>query len=356
MIRLILLTLVMVFSLASCASMKRSQSNSPAGETKIENPTVEAEDIVGPPELYGPQVPVDSGTVAGEILPGGSPGGSVITEANPTDSNADAAVAVPGGENKLCLILGPGMARAIAMAPILEAIRKAQIPVHCVVGSEMGALVGALYSFYGGNSNSIQWQLFKLNKENYFNFPMLSLRDPKSSGKKLHEFIQGIFKGKKIEELPIRFTAVASDEEGEDPVFFDRGDIAGALSSSLAMPALFDPWQFGDTTYQSGANTAPVAIEAAKALGGSFFVFVDVLGEDKIGKKSSRFHRAFGPVRNLIRLQRKEADFVVQVKAQNIPFDEFARQGEALSVGQAAADAQISKLKEVWEKKVAQQE
>jgi len=354
MIRSFIFTLVVVFSLASCASMKRSLPKSQAGDARIESSTVEAEDIVGPPELYGPQIPSESDSVAGEAT--NTQSGEIITEANPESTGIDSSTPAVPGDNKICLILGPGMARAIAMAPILDAIKKAQIPVHCVVGSEMGALVGALYSFYGGNSNSIQWQLFKLNKENYFNFPLLSLRDPKSSGKKLHDFIQEIFKGKKIEELPIRFAAVGSDEAGEEPVFFNKGDLAGALSASLALPGIFDPWSHADSSFQSGAITAPVAVEAARSLGGTFFVFVDVLGEDKSVKRGSRFHRAFGPVRNLIRLQRKEVDFVVQVRAQNIPFDEFSRQGDAFSVGQAAADAQISKLKEVWEKQVAQQE
>jgi NTE family protein len=226
--------------------------------------------------------------------------------------------------------------------------------VHCVVGSEMGAFVGALYSLYGGNTNSVQWQLFKLNKENYFNFPLLSLRDPKSSGSKLNDFLQAVFRQKKIEDLPIRFAAVASDADGDSPVILDRGEIAPALSASLAMPGIFDPWKVNGESLASGAVASPVPVELARSLGGTFFVLVDVLDEAPRGKTTNnRFQKAFAPVRNLIRLQKRDVSFVIPVRAGNIPFDEFSRQGEVLSIGAKAAEQYVPQLKEAWEKIVA---
>jgi NTE family protein len=260
------------------------------------------------------------------------------------------------GEPKMCLILGPGMAKALAQAAVLEAIRKANLPVHCVVGTEMGAVVGALYAQAKGNTNSLQWQLFKLNKENYFDFPLISLREPKSSGKKLHDFLRDLFRNRNIEDLPIRFATAATDLDRNTTVPFERGRLADALSATLAMPGIFDAWTVNGEDLASGAVSSPAPIDIARNLGGTFFVLIDVI-EDIAGapKSNARFQRAFFPARNLIRLQKRDASFVIQVKAGSLPFDDFSRQGEILAAGAKAADKSVPELKAVWEKLLAEQ-
>jgi NTE family protein len=261
---------------------------------------------------------------------------------------------VAGEGPKMCLILGPGMAKALAHAAVLEAIRKAQLPVHCVVGTEMGAVVGAMYAQAKGNTNSLQWQLFKLNKDNYFNFPLLSLRDPKSSGKKLHDFLRDVFRNKNIEDLPIRFGTAATDLDRDTTVPFERGNLADALSATLAMPGIFDTWSVGGEDLASGAVSSPAPIDIARNLGGNFFVLVDVI-EDMSGapRSNARYQKAFFSARNLIRLQKRDASFVIQVKAGSIPFDDFSRQGEILAAGAKAAEKSVPELKAAWEKLLA---
>ena len=340
------------FTLFSCTPMQRAANTGSKINTGvvITDPEVKGENLPSE-QLYGPQAPdYVPPEVAGPPAP---PAGS----GQPLPPPVESAPAVAASqEHKLCLLLGPGMARAIAQAPILEAIKKAGIPVHCVVGTEMGAAVGALYALYGGNTNSLQWQLFKLNKENYFNFPLLSLRDPKSSGEKLHEFFRGIFRDKKIEELPIRFATLASEQDGDSPVNFDRGNIADALSATLAVPGVFEPWKVSGQALSTGAVSSPVPVELAKSLGGNFFVFIDVLDDAKAPGANNRFQKAFSPVRNLIRLQKRDVSFVIPVKAGHISFDEFSRQGEVLSIGARAAEQYVPQLKEAWEKLVAGQQ
>lgn len=334
-----LLLFFAIIILHSCAGGTRSSNpdyNSvPIQDSKVDSSAIPPEQY-GPQEAYGPEAPapvVDIPTIPPPL------GGQDPSKPEPA---------------KLCVILGPGMAKAVAHAAVLEAMKKASIPVHCAVGAEMGGVVAALFSFYGANPNNLQWQLFKFNKDNYFHFPMLSLREPKSNGKHLNEFLRGIFHSKKIEDLPVKFGTVATEPASGSAVFIDHGDLVDALSATLAMPGIFEPWTFEGANFVSGAVSSPAPVELAKNLGGNFFVFVDVV-EDSIGapKNMDRFQKSFVPVKSLVRMQKKEASFVVQIRTGSLPFEDFNRQGDYLAAGAKAAEANIASLKAAWEKFVA---
>jgi NTE family protein len=331
----------LILLLTACAGPKRKSGSDLDGEIQgeiIRDSAVTEESLPG--EVYGPSVP---GSANSEV--------QVPIDNSQAGSAPDPSTKV---EPKLCLILGPGMAKAIAHAAVLEEIHKAKIPVHCVVGTETGALVGALYSLAKGNTNSLQWQLFKLNKDNYFHFPVLSLREPKSNGKKLHDYLVNLFKNKKLEDLPIRFGTVLLEEGSDEPIFAQKGNLADVLSGSLAVPDIFDPWKIDGRKYYSGAFVNPAPLALAKELGGNFFVLINVL-EDGSGSEN-RFQKAFSPAKNLLKLQKKEASFVISVKMGTVGFDDFGRQGEILSAGQTSAEEAIPELKMSWEKWIADQQ
>lgn len=344
-----LLTIFAALALSACAAKRPAPGHDDPPEVMgpaIPEQSVEEEPVPPteqpPAEAYGPAMPPEG------VIPAPEATATAEATSTSTETETETAVAAPAGEAKLCLVLGPGMAKAMSQAGVLAALKKAKLPIHCVVGTEMGAVVAALYSSSNGSTNNLQWQLFKMSKETYFNFPMLSLREPRSSGGKLHEFFEGAFKGKKIEELPIPFATTAVDEERDSPAELTSGDLAGSLSASVAVPGVFDPWKIGDTRMHSSALSDPLPVELARKLGGTFIVAVDVLTDSGVAR--SRFARAFAPARSLIRLQRKEASFVIQVATAKIQYEEFSRQGEILAAGTAAAEKALPELKAAWER------
>ncbi len=183
---------------------------------------------------------------------------------------------------------------------------------------------------------------------------MLSLREPKSSGKKLNEYFRNIFKNKKIEELPIKFGTALQEDGNEDPVAAERGLLADVVSGAVAIPEIFEPWKIQGKKFHSGALANPVPIDIAKNLGGNFFVLVNVLEEPT--NQESRFQKPFTAIRNLLRQQKRDVSFVIPVNLGAVGFDDFGRQGEILAAGQRAAEDTISDLKTAWEKWVASQQ
>ena len=49
-------------------------------------------------------------------------------------------------ERKVALVLGGGSARGVAHIGILKVLERERIPINMVVGTSMGALIGAAYS------------------------------------------------------------------------------------------------------------------------------------------------------------------------------------------------------------------
>lgn len=333
--------------LTSCAG-RRVKSQTDESQPEVMGPVIPSENVeeqpVPPSESYGPVMP-EGGVIPAE-LPVATATSTATSVSTATATETATTTAAPG-TGKLCVVLGPGMAKAMAEAAVLASLKKAKIPVHCVVGTEMGAVVGALYAFSNGSTNSLQWQLFKLHKDTYFNFPMLSLNEPKSTGRKLNEFLRGAFKDKKIEDLPIPFATTAVDDEREATVELSRGDLADALSSSVAVPGVFDAWKTRDGLFHSSAVSDPAPVELAKKLGGNFIVLVDVLSDTAA---KSRFQKVFAPARSLLKLQKREASFSIMVNTSAIPYDDFSRQGEILAAGTAATEKALPELKAAWEK------
>jgi NTE family protein len=316
--------------LQACASSqpKASQPADPLQAPVIVDAPVEVGTVAPGAEVYGPPVP-------------------------PADAAAAVPVAPPptSQEPKICVALGPGMAKALAEASVLDALVKAGLPIHCVVGSEMGAVVGALFAKANGSANTLAWELFKFNKDNYFNFPLFSLRAARSTGNKLHEVLDNIFRGGQIESLPLQFATVATDPTSGAVVPLRSGSLSDALSATLALPEIFQPWKLNDRDLVSGAMSSPLALDMATALGADFIIAVSVM--DDVGSAGAgadhRFEHAFAPVRNLLRLQKKEVKEIIQVHLPNIPYDDFSKQAEIFSIGKTIGEKEAARIKQDWD-------
>jgi hypothetical protein len=200
-----LLFLAAGLTCASCAS-------SPATRPETGAPTSAGTDAMGPPEPYGPPAPV------GSDLPG----------------TATAYGPEPVQFRSIVLVLGPGAARGFAYAGVIRALADAKIPVAAILGSEMGALIGAIYAI-DGKVNHFEWGMLKL-KEDIVNPPTSMLPKLfKSSAKrpKLEKELNGIFANRDLNQTKIPFR-VAMPPESK---VIDRGPLVRVLLDGLDLPA-----------------------------------------------------------------------------------------------------------------------
>jgi NTE family protein len=131
--------------------------------------------------------------------------------------------------------------------------------IRSIAGSSMGALVGGIYAT-GKLQIYAEWVLALERMQ------VLRLLDP-SFGR------SGLFKGERIigvlreligdcaiEELPMSFTAVATDLESGEEVWLNEGKLFDAIRASIATPLVFTPFQHGARTLLDGALVNPLPI------------------------------------------------------------------------------------------------
>lgn len=166
----------------------------------------------------------------------------------------------------LGLVLGSGAARGAAHAGVLLALAEAGVRPGVVVGTSAGALVGGVWAA-GTSAEVVVEQVLTATWED-FGRPR-----PGRAGLALIETaalrsrLASVFGGRRIEELPVRFGAVATDIVTRRAILLDRGDPARAIQASLAVPGVFPPVRVGTGVMVDGVLTSPVPVWAAHRLG-----------------------------------------------------------------------------------------
>jgi NTE family protein len=157
------------------------------------------------------------------------------------------------------LVLGSGGARGLAHIGVIQWLNENGYRIESIAGSSIGALVGGIYA---ANKLEVyaEWVL-ALER-----IQVLRLLDP-TIGR------PGLFKGERIisvlreligdcaiEDLPMAFTAVATELGSSQEVWLRDGPLFDAIRASIATPLVFTPFQLGDRTLLDGALVNPVPI------------------------------------------------------------------------------------------------
>jgi NTE family protein len=179
---------------------------------------------------------------------------------------------------RVALVLGSGGPRGFAHIGVLKVLEENGLKPDLVIGSSVGAMVGALYAA-GVKADELERMAHKLNMMEFFELRMVS--GGLSSGKGIQVYVNEKVGNRPIEALPIKFAAAATRVSDRKLVLFNHGDTGLAVRASSASPGQFEPVQVGDQSYVDGDEASPVPIRAARALGARFVIAVDVSAFEK---------------------------------------------------------------------------
>ena len=157
------------------------------------------------------------------------------------------------------LVLGSGGACGLAHIGVIEWLVENGYDIRSIAGASMGALVGGIHAARKLEVYS-DW-VSALERKH-----LLRLLDP-TFGR------NGLFKGERImgvlreligtcmiEELPLAYTAVATDMESGDEVWLRHGDLFDAIRASIATPMVFTPFRVAERTLLDGALVNPLPV------------------------------------------------------------------------------------------------
>jgi len=166
----------------------------------------------------------------------------------------------PKTESKtVSLILGSGGARGLAHIGVIRWLEEHNYQINFISGSSMGALIGGVYAT--GKLNEFEKWFKKLSSTDILSLTDIAWdRSGLIKGDKLFSQLKSLIGSPDIEDLPIAFTAVATDIENEKEVWLQKGSLLQAIRASIALPMIFTPLHQNGLTLIDGGVLNPVPI------------------------------------------------------------------------------------------------
>ncbi len=181
-------------------------------------------------------------------------------------------------KQKFALALGGGAARGWAHIGILRGLADAGLEPEIVVGTSIGAIVAGHYA--AGRLDMLEDFARQLTRRRVFSFLDLSVSGSGLiAGQRLFDRFDDHLTGVRVEDLPIRFAAIATDLSTGQEVWLRRGLVTDAVRASSAIPGIVKPVSINGRWLIDGCLVNPVPVSVCRALGASVVVGVNLTTE-----------------------------------------------------------------------------
>jgi NTE family protein len=251
----------------------------------------------------------------------------------------------PAERPRVGLALAGGFARGIAHIGVLRVLRDAGIPIDCVAGTSVGALIGAAYCA-GASLEHLQ----RIGETTTFaDFgrwtpSWLGL----ATNQRMEKYLARLTPAKTFEELTIPLAIAATDINAGISVYYTRGSLATPLRASCAYPGLFVPIQFEGRTLVDGFLTSPVPVEGALLLDADVViaVYLEAGNLEQPRTFTDILSRSFTIIQRHTDLAwRQQADVIIEPDVKPFVWDDFTRTPEMVAAGEAAALAALPEIR-----------
>lgn len=251
---------------------------------------------------------------------------------------------------KVGLALGGGGARGFAEIGVLRVLEQEKIPVDIVVGTSVGSLIGAIYAD-SGRVLDAEFIAISITDEDIFDYRVFAFfTGGFVKGEKLENFLNNHLKNKNIENLKVRYGAVAVDLRTGQPVLFDRGPVARAVHASCAIPGVFVPVEIGGKVFVDGGVTDPIPVDFAKKKGAEVVIAVVISPALPAVAPKNPIEVAFHAVTIMSSaigvLGVKAADVVIHPDVGNVAYDDFTQKKKLIEAGEKAAREALPAIRE----------
>jgi NTE family protein len=264
------------------------------------------------------------------------------------------------------LCLGGGGARALAHAGCIEVFEEHGLEFDAVSGCSMGAVIGALYALQLPAKEIRRM----IGRYLYHSDVILDKSLPFVSffrGRRMSALLSSVFRGIRIEEMPLPFFCNAVDLKSGQMVMFDSGWLDFALRCTVSLPGIFPPVEWKGRTLVDGSvinnlpgeilrqngmshvvgiNVSPVAdplsartgVNRREGLKG-VYRFVNLPPILKIVTRSISVAN-----RELLKFRLNDFDFLLNPEVSSFDLFDFHRQSEILQAGYDEAIRQLDGL------------
>lgn len=245
------------------------------------------------------------------------------------------------GDNKqtVSLVLGSGGARGLAHIGVIHWLEENGYKIESISGCSMGALIGGIYA--AGKLDDFESWVRAITKVDIVT--LLDLSWKKSGlvkGDKIINTLIELVGDVVIEDLPIKYTAVAADIRNEKEIWMNSGKLFDAIRASISLPLFFTPFRYKGIDLIDGGVLNPVPIAPTFSDETDLTIAVNLGGKlQKIEKtaidNNSKSEEA-SPFTDKI------TDFVKSFKGSTV--DHFSKEWDAYDIANQAFDAMQSTI------------
>ncbi len=251
-------------------------------------------------------------------------------------------------EPKVALVLGGGSAKGFAHVGVLRVLEKEKIPIHMIVGTSVGSLIGGIYAS-NPDSFQLEWAAFKIARGDILDYSITSSKMGPVQGARLEAFVEQNAKVRLVEATKIPFYPVATDLNTGETVTLEKGSLAKAVHASSAIPGIFVPVTFGNRTLVDGGVTSNIACDVARAKGANVIIAVNLQKDVRDTDITSVIDVIAQSISIMMHVNTRsklaQADVIIEPDTKGISMFDFSQKKTLMEEGMKAAQTAMPRIK-----------
>jgi len=255
---------------------------------------------------------------------------------------------------KIGLALGSGGARGFSHIGVIKVLLENNIPIHCIAGTSMGALIGGYFALTG-NVDLMEDLAINFKKRDILNF--VDLNDPRISlikGLKVKKFLKKYFKNSSFKDTKIPLNVGVTRLDDGASIVIKKGNLLESIFASGSFPGVFPPVKIRNKYYIDGGAVNATPVNIAKEMGADVIIAVDLFGLTSIKNKKVDSGLVMARVYDLLanslnRYDEKDSNLVVlkPIKLTRMKTFSFHNGKKYILAGMKEAKSNLKKIKKL---------
>jgi NTE family protein len=245
------------------------------------------------------------------------------------------------------LALGGGFARGIVHIGVIKVLEEENIPVRCVAGTSVGALIGAAYCS-GVTTAELEQIAARVRFRDLARWTISRLGF--ATNLRMLTFLSKILKVQTFEELRIPLAVTATDFVSGEGVVFRSGPLADPVRASCAYPGVFLPVTVNGRLMVDGMLAHSLPSQPVRDMGAERVIAVNLKGSWAKGDGPRNILDVIGQCFSIAQKMnceqsRKCADLIIEPDVTGYRYDDFEHAADLVQIGEAAAREVVPEIR-----------
>ena len=254
---------------------------------------------------------------------------------------------VPQKPTAIGLALGGGFARGIVHVGVLKALEAENIPISCVAGTSVGALIGAAYCS-GVTPAELEEIASRVRFKDLARWTLS--RYGFATNLRMINFLSKILKVQTFEELRTPLAITATDFASGEGVVFTKGPLADPVRASCAYPGVFLPVTVNGRLLVDGMLAHSLPTQPVREMGADHVMAVSLRSRWSQSAGPKHIFDVIGQCFSIAQdmgcvASKKCADLVIEPDVTGFRYDDFERSTELVALGEAATREAIPQIR-----------